>query len=483
MSAKDQAVSSVFWTAMQQFGSQGLTFIVSVILARLLEPEDFGIIALFGIITGIAVLLMSSGMTTSLLRSKEVSKEELSTVFWFNVVVAVLLYGIIFLIAPWVERFYEIDGLTSIIRVYSLIFVMQAFGAVQKVLITKALNFKKLFKIQLPSMIIGSISGILMAYLGFGVWALVYMGLIQYFLDVAQYWYTSNYKPSFVFRRDSFQKHFRFGVNMTITSIINVLFQNLYIVYIGKAFSAATLGFYNRAESLKNLPINNLMNILKRVLVPFFSTLQDDRQLKKFYKKIISSVLFLLSPVLVILIFQAEPIVRILLTDKWLQVVPYLQIICLSGFLFPLSEYNTNVLIVKGRSDLVLRLELYKKVITVLVFLVSLNWGIYGLLVGQVINSIIIYFVNSWYTARMIDYSSKEQMFDVLPYIVSSAVAGVATNLVIGPHVLNLTNSFSKLIGFTVLFVVLYGLIAKMFKLDALNDLLGIVRSKIFKKN
>ena len=478
MSLKDKAVSSVFWTAMQQFGSQGITFVVSIVLARLLEPKDFGIIALFGVISGLAVLLMSSGMTTSLLRSKDIDDEDLSTVFLFNIVVAFVLYIIIYLIAPWIEWFYKIDGLAKIVRVYSVIFVIQAFGAVQKMLITKVLDFKKLFIIQLPSLVISSVCGVVMAYNGFGIWALVYMGVIQYFLDTTQIWLKSSYRPKWVFSKDKFRRHFGFGINMTFTSILNVLFQNLYVIYIGKVFSPAILGLYNRAESLKNLPVNNIMNILKRVLVPFFSTIEDDRVLKSYYKKIMSSVIFILSPILVVLIFQAENIVRILLTEKWIEVVPYLQIICLSGFLHPLSEYNINVLVVKGKSNLVLKLEFYKKIITIVVFSVSLIWGIYGLLVGQVINSVIIYIVNSYYTKDMICYSNREQLRDIFPYIGASFMSALVPFFLFGKYGLNIENNYVQLICFGVLFLCIYILSNALLKLDAYNNLLSTYKSR-----
>ncbi len=477
MSLKKKAVSSVIWTSLQQFGTQIISFIVSIILARLLEPKDFGVIALFGIVSGIAVLLMSSGMTTSLIRCKDVDEDDLSTVFVFNITVSLGLYLIIFFIAPWIEQFYKIQNLASIIRVYSLIFVIQAFGAVQKTLITKSLQFKKLFIIQLPSLIISSVCGVSLAYYGFGVWSLVYMAIIQYGLDTLQIWIKSDYRPSLIFDRSKFKRHFGFGINMTFTSIINVLFQNLYVIYIGKVFSPTILGFYNRAESLKNLPVNNTMNVLKRVLVPFFSTITDDTILKSYYKKIISSVIFILSPILMIMIFQAHNIVEILLTAKWLPVVPYLQILCVSAFLLPLSEYNINLLIVKGHSKLMLKLELCKKCIMVIIFGISLFWGIYGILVGQVINSIVVYVLNSHYTKRLINYSNLEQIKDVFPYVV---VAGSAVAL---PYYLLTWISHSSLylilIIFVTVYLISYLILCWAFKLDAYLNIQKIfVRKK-----
>lgn len=475
MSYKEKAIKSVFWTGMQQFGSQFISFFVSIILARLLSPADFGTISLFGIFTGISVLIMSSGMTTSLIRSKNVDERDLSTVFIFNIIVAFIMYIIIFTLSPYIEEFYKIENLSNVIRVYSIIFIIQAFGAVQKSLISKELNFKKLFIIQLPSLVVSSIVGIVMAYNGFGVWALVYMGIIQYLLDTIQIWLKSDFRPSLIFDKERFRKHFGFGINLTITSILNVLFQNVYTIYIGKYFSPVTLGYYNRAESLKNLPVSNIMNILKRVLVPFFSTVSNDVDLKRYYKKILTIVLFILSPILVLMTFQAENIVVILLTDKWIQVIPYLQILCISGLLVPLSEYNLNVLTVKGRSDLILKLEIYKKTITILVFGISIYWGIYGILIGQVFNSLFIYIINSYYTKKMIDYSLYEQFKDIIPYFTIALISSLISYYITQSEFLIVENRIINLAVFTVINGIIYIVLSKMLNLDAFTTLKNII--------
>jgi O-antigen/teichoic acid export membrane protein len=474
---KDKAVSSVFWTSLQQFGGQLITFIVSIVLARILEPKDFGIIALFGILTGVATVLMTSGMTISIIRSNDIDDDDLSTVFIFNMLAAFVLYAIIFVTAPLVEKFYDIENLSVIIRAYSVIFVIQAFGAVQKTLLIKALNFKKIFIIQLPSLIISSAAGICMAYMGFGVWTLVYMGIINYFLDAMQIWIKSDYMPKLIFNKDKFRKHFSFGINMTLYNVINIIFQNLYNIYIGKVFSSTILGFYNKAESLKNLPTTNIMNILNRVLVSFFSKVNDDELLKNYYKKITSSVIFLLSPILVIMIFQAENIVIILLTEKWIQVVPYLQILCFSAFLMPFSEYNINLLVVKGKSNLVLKLEIYKKIIIVTVFAISLIWGIYGLLIGQIISSIIVYFFNSFYTKRIINYSNWEQIKDIFPYIIIGFITALIPYFLLKTIIQTDSIAF-QLIFFVAIYIVTYFFMNIILKLKGYVNLLNLYKTR-----
>jgi O-antigen/teichoic acid export membrane protein len=243
-------------------------------------------------------------------------------------------------------------------------------------------------------------------------------------------------------------------------------------------FSPATLGLYTRAESLKNFPVKNIMNILKRVLVPFFSNLDSDEQLKNYYKKILSTVMFLLSPLLVVLIFQAENIVLVLLTEKWLQAVPFLQIICLGAFLHPLSEYNINMLIVKGQSNMVLKLEIYKKIITISVFLISVYWGIYGLLVGQVINSVIIYMLNSFYTKQLLKYSNLEQIKDVFPYIISSLLLALSIHYMLRISMFFNGNDFLEIITFTILLLGGYLLLSKMLNFEAFRLIVNIYKRR-----
>jgi O-antigen/teichoic acid export membrane protein len=304
------------------------------------------------------------------------------------------------------------------------------------------------------------------------------MAVIQYLLDTAQIWLKSSFRPKLKFDKQKFRYHFGFGINLTITNIINILFQNLYVIYIGKVFSPATLGLYTRAESLKNFPVKNIMNILKRVLVPFFSNLDSDEQLKNYYKKILSTVMFLLSPLLVVLIFQAENIVLVLLTEKWLQAVPFLQIICLGAFLHPLSEYNINMLIVKGQSNMVLKLEIYKKIITISVFLISVYWGIYGLLVGQVINSVIIYMLNSFYTKQLLKYSNLEQIKDVFPYIISSLLLALSIHYMLRISMFFNGNDFLEIITFTILLLGGYLLLSKMLNFEAFRLIVNIYKRR-----
>lgn len=425
MSLKKQAISGIIWTFSQQFGTQLISFGVGIVLARILLPSDFGTIAMFGILMGIATTLVDSGMTSSLIRSKEVDDSDLSTIFWFNLVVSCLAYLIIYFCAPLVAKFYEVEILTPIIRIYSIILIINALVAVQRTRFIKDMDFKTSFKIQLPSLIIGGSLGVLMAYLGWGIWTLVYYPIIQTSISTIQYWFYSKWRPSFVFDREKFKYHFNYGYKLTLSGLLDITFQNIYIVIIGKVFSLAQLGYYNRALSLRQLPVSNLSAALNKVTFPLFAKISDnDGKLKEVYQKLMRVVVFIIAPVLCLLMVVAEPLIRFLLTEKWLPAVPYFQILALAGILYPIHSYNLNVLKVKGRTDLFLKLEVWKRVLVICTVLISIQFGMIGLLWGQVFTSVLAFFINTYYTGKLINYGSFQQIADLLPtFILSGGVA------------------------------------------------------------
>ena len=426
MSLKKQALSGLIWTFAQQFGTQLIYFVISIVLARLLLPSDFGTIAMFTVVISIASALVDGGMASSLVRSENVDDDDLSTVFWFNVGTACALYLIIFLTAPLIASFYKLELLIPIIRVYALSIVIKSFTSVQAIRFVKNLDFKTSFKIQLPSLLIGGALGILFAYNGFGVWALVLYPIIQSIISTVQYWLYSTWRPSFIFKKDKFKYHFNFGYKMTLSGLLDTTFNNIYTIVIGKMFSPAQLGFYNRADNLKQLPVSNLSNALNKVTFPLFSKLSHDNiKLKEVYKKLMKVVIFIIAPVLSISIVIAEPLIRFLLTDKWLPAVPYFQILAISGILYPIHAYNLNILMVKGKSNLFLKLEIIKKLLISLVLIFSLQFGIFGILWGQVFISVAAFFINTYYTGKILNYGSLQQIIDLMPILILSAAVAI----------------------------------------------------------
>lgn len=426
MSLKKQAVSGLIWTFAQQFGAQLISFTVGIILARILLPSDFGVIAMFGVVIALAGAIIDGGMASSLIRTKEIDQSDLSTVFWFNIATSFLLYIIIFITAPFIAQFYKVEILTPVIRVYSLTLIISSFGSVQNMRFVKDMDFRTGFKIQLPSLIIGGISGVIMAWKGLGIWTLVFYPLIQSTISVIQLWLYSKWRPSFIFDKVKFKYHFNYGYKLTISDLLNTLFKNSYTIIIGKYFSPTDLGFYNRADSLKQLPVSNLSTALNKVTFPLFAKISnDDGKLREVYKRLMKVVIFIIAPILCLMAAVAEPLIRFILTDKWLPSVPYFQVLVIAGILYPVHAYNLNILKVKGRTDLFFKLEIYKKILMVLVLIFSVHFGVMGIVWGQILTSTLAFFINSYYTGKILNYTSIHQSLDLLPTILLAGIIGI----------------------------------------------------------
>lgn len=426
MSLKARAKKGFVWTFAQQFGNQAIGFTISLILARILLPAEFGLIGMIAIFVAVGNTLLNAGLTQSLIRTEKPDEEDYSTVFYFNLVASIVVYVLIFSLAPYIARFYEQPILTNIVRLYCISFIFSAFAAVQLTRLTKEMDFKTQTLVSLPATLVGGATGIYMAYSGFGVWSLVWSSLITSFLNSVQLWFYSNWRPRLIFSKEKFKVHFNFGYKLTLSGLLNRIFDNIYLLIIGKYFSAAQVGFYTRAETTKQLPLSNIFNSLDRITYPMFSEIQNDNvRLKRVYKQLLQMVLFVVAPLLVFLAILAEPTFRFLFTEKWLPAVPYFQILCVTGILYPLHAYNLSILNVKGRSDLFLKLEIYKKIIIVITIIITIPYGILALLYGQVFISLISFFINSYYTSKFINYHALHQLKDVTPIILLTLIAGM----------------------------------------------------------
>ncbi|WP_207533044.1 lipopolysaccharide biosynthesis protein [Desertivirga arenae] len=425
MSLREKTVSGISWSLAEQFGSKIVGFVISIILARLLLPEQFGLIAMLSIFISIGNSLMDSGLTSSLIRTNDANQRDYSTIFFFNLIGSVLIYSIIYIAAPLISGFYKQSLLTNIIRVYSISFIINAFFSIQSTRLTKEMNFKAQTAIKVPSSIVGGISGIVMAKMGLGVWSLVAMYLLNSFCSTLLHWIYSDWRPSFLFDRNSFKRHFFFGYKMTISGLLETLYQNIYVVIIGKNYPASQLGFYSRADTISQLPISNISIAINKVTYPVLAKISDDSsKLKEVYRQLLQQIIFCNTPILICLSVIAEPLFRFLLTEKWLTAVPYFQILCLAGISYPLHSYNLNILKVKGRSDLLLQLELVKKVISIVGIICVIPYGVLGLLYFQLAFSFVSYLINSFYSGKIINYPVKEQVADVYPSLLLASIAG-----------------------------------------------------------
>ena len=477
MSLKKETVKGFIWSFVQQFSTQLITFLVQIVLARVLLPSEFGLIGMLTVFIGIATAFFEGGMTSSLIRIPKTDTKDYSTVFFFNLGVSLLVYLLFFVAAPYIALFYKQPVLANIARVYGLSFIFLAFGTVQNTILIKEMKFKRQAIITFPALLIGSFLGVFLAYNDFGVWSLVYSMLLTNLLTSIFLWFSSDWRPKLIFDIDKFKLHFHFGYKMTISSLLDTVFTNIYQIIIGRIYEPVTVGYYTRANSLMMLPVGNISTALNKVVFPLFAKVQDDKlALREAYKKIMMIVLFIVTPIIVLMALLGNELIVFLFTEKWLPVVPIFQIICFSGVLYPLHMYNLLILQVKGRSDLFLRLEIIKKIVLIFIILISVFYGFTALLFGYVIASIIALFINTYYAGSIIDYTMKRQLFDIFPIFAISIGMGLVVFLVNN----NLTayNNISRLIISSISGVIIYIFLAFAFKFQTLSDIRNIIKKQ-----
>jgi len=413
MSLKKQAISGVKWNFVQQFSVQIINFVVQVILARLLMPEMFGLIAMVIIFISIGRALMDGGMTSSLIRTKNPDQLDYSTVFVTNIIVSFAIYGIVYFSAPYIAEFYNQNILTDIVRLLALTFVIQALVAVHVAKLTKEMNFKLQMKLEIPATIISAIVGVTMAYKGYGVWSLVWLNLIRAIAFTVQYWLFVDWRPSLVFDKNRFKYHFHFGYKLTLSSLLNTIYNDAYRIVIGRFFSPAAVGFFNHAETMRLFPVNQISSVVGKVTYPLFSKINDDVALKSVYQTTMKLILLCVVPVMLSLVLVAEEGFRFVFGEKWLPAVPYFQILALASIVRPVSSYNLNILKVKGRSDLFLKLEIAKKSLGVITILIGLPFQVIGLVIASTVFFYITVVIDMYYSGRLIFYSIGEQVKDI----------------------------------------------------------------------
>jgi O-antigen/teichoic acid export membrane protein len=359
-----------------------------------------------------------------------------------------------------------------IVRVYTISFIIRALVGVQTTKLTKEMRFREQMFMQIPSTIVGGCVGVFLAYIGYGVWSLVWMNLIQSFLFTVQHWIFAGWLPNFVIDKSKLKYHFHFGYKLTISGLIDTVYDNIFKVVIGKYFAATELGYYTQAQTLQMLPVGNISTALGKVTYPMFAAVKDDNiRLKNAYRKLLHQVAFWVAPMMALAIVLAKPVFLVLLTAKWLPAVPYFQILCITGVLYPFHVYNLNILNVKGRSDLFLKLEIIKKIIITIGIIVAIPYGIYGLLVFRVFNSVIAFAINTYYSGNFIDYTGGKQIKEVLPILFISFCIGLflwilKENFLIPYQISSVGQIFLLSFGFLVLYVA----ISRICKIEAMTD-------------
>ena len=424
-SLKDRSIAAFLWVLIDKVGGSTVNFIVTIILARLLTPADFGLVAMVLIFFELSSSFVESGFSTALIREKTISEIDKSTTFIFNLVVSTILYGLLYFSAPAIAAFFEQDMLIWIVRVMGLNLIINSFAIIQRATLTQKIDFKTQTKVRFLAVVISGAVGIGLAFYDYGVWALVAKMGVMAALNTLFLWIVNPWKPSWAFSTESFKRLFGFGSKILAAGLINKFFLQIYNLLIGKFFAAATLGFYTQANNFVNMIKSNLFQTIQKVSYPILAKLQDDLgRLKEGYRKFIKLSSFVIFPSMVGLGVLAEPVLVTLVGEKWLESVPFLQLLCLSGATYHFHAINLNMLLVLGRSDLGLKLEVYKKIIITIAIVIGIRYGIYGLVIGQVISAYIALFINTYYSDKMLHYSLYEQILDVLPSIIISILMG-----------------------------------------------------------
>lgn len=422
---KSKAASGLAWTSFEKVGQEVIQFVIGIIIARILAPEDFGVVGMTAIFLALANTIVDSGFGSALIQKKDRTEADYSTCFYFNILVGLAIYGILWIAAPWIADFYRTPILTDVVRVLGIAFIINSLSISQTARMTAEMQFRQMSVITIVAQLVTGLVGLVLAMTGWGVWALVFQQIASGAVRLIGMEIALKWVPSLQFSRQSLRHLFGFGSKILCSSIINTVYNNLYTLVIGRAFLPSDVGYYTRANQTAALPTSSLTQVVMKVAYPMMAQVQDDvERLRNAYTKFLRAQLFVIFPVLLGIAALAEPLFLVLLGEKWLPAVPLLQVLCLGMLFDPLTVINLNILYVKGRTDLVLRLELIKKPIAFLILFLSLNFGLMWLCAGRALYCLIAYAFNCYYTGRFIGMGFWRQIVIILPVLVRGVVMG-----------------------------------------------------------
>ena len=475
-SLKNKTKKGLAWSMIERFATQGVQFLFGIILARLLSPDDYGIIAMPLVFLAIAQCIIDSGFSTALIRKPELTEDDLSTAFYFNIGIGILCYAVLFFSSPLIADFYHTPILSSLLKVTALAVLFNPLCAVQQAILTRKIDFKTQAIVSFSGAVVSGIVGLYMAYNGFGVWSLVFQQVGGYVMRTILLWILGKWKPKRKWSWESFHYLWGFGSKLLGSALLDTIYNNIYPIVIGKYFSAQDLGNYTRAQQFSSLPSSNVTGVLQRVTFPVLSSIQnEDERLAKNYRKILKLSAFLVFPMMLMLSAIANPLVRILLTDKWIGCVILLQIVCFQMMWYPIHAINLNLLTVKGRSDLFFRLEIFKKIMGVCIMFITIPHGIIWMVSGGIVSSMLSLIINTYYTGKLINVGYFKQMGDLLPIFGVSFIMWLIVHAIISLS----SNLYCQLVLGISLGAIVYLIGAKIFLKVEFNDALSMVPDKI----
>lgn len=470
---KSKVIISLFWKLMERGGTQGIQFIVQIILARLLLPAEFGTIALLTVFIFLANVFVQSGFSTALIQKKNSTETDFSSVFYLSMIIAGVIYIILFNAAPFIAGFYEDITLVPLLRVLSITLFFGAINSIQIAVLSRKLEFKKMFSSSLGAVLVSGIIGITMAYRGYGIWALVAQQLSDQFLVTTILWFTVKWRPSLKFSIKNTRELFSFGWKLLVSTLINSICLYSQSLIIGKIYSPAMLGYFSRGQQFPSIIVTNINGSIQSVMLPALSSQQDDKQIvKRMVRRAIITSSFLVFPLMVGLALVAEPLVTLLLTEKWLPCVPFLQIFCAVFALMPIHTANLQAINALGRSDVFLKLEIIKNIVGLIILGLTIFYGAYAIAVGMLVTGVIGTFINTFPNSKLLNYSYIQQVKDILPSFLLSMAMGV---IIWGCSLININPVITLIIQVIVGTITYLGL-AKIFKIEALSYLLTTVK-------
>lgn len=474
-SLKEKTVKGVIWSSIDRFSTQGISFVFSMLIARMLLPSDYGVIAMLGIFMAVSQCFIDSGFGVALIRKKDRTETDFCTVFYFNIVVSCLFYGLLWLASPYIARFYDMPLLESVTKVWGLNLIVNAFGGIQNAQLSIAIDFKSRAKISVITTLFTGVIGLWLAYRGYGVWALVYQGLASAILRCILLWCIVRWVPKLIFSWKSFKELFSFGSKLLASSLLATVFENLSTIIIGKVYNAGSLGVYSRANHLAQFPSSNITGVLQNVTFPVLSTIQDeDDRLANAYRRFLRLSAFVVFPLMLGLSAVADPFIRLTLTDKWAGSIYLLQILCFALMWYPIHAINLNLLQVKGRSDYFLKLEIIKKILSVVVLCVTVPIGLVAMCYGRIFTSVVCLGLNTYYTKKIIGYGFADQMRDLAHVLIHALVMYALVWLVVQC----LPGLWLQLIVGILVGMAYYLIGAYLMKFDELNELLALIKRK-----
>lgn len=480
MSEATKAARGVMWSAVERISTIGIQFVLNIIIARILSPSDYGVIGMLTIFLQISQCLIDGGFSSALVQRKDRTEKDYGTVFVFNVALSVVLYLVLYVSAPFIARFFELDILQHVLRVVGLILIVSSLSNVQRTIFTINIDFRTQSYVSITGAVVSGTVGIVMAYNGSGVWALVAQTLVNGIVCTALFWLLSTTRFRITFDRSSFKALGSFGVKLMLSNLLNTVYENLYALFIGKKYSAQDLGYYSRADQFAVFPSRTLTDIISRVSYPILCRHQDNREeLCRVYTSFLKLSCYIIFPLMIGLSVLSRPLIVVLLTEKWLPAALIMSILALEGILSPITKINLSLLQAVGRSDLFLKLEIIKKTIAFCILLITINYGIIWICAGRLFYSIIAMLINMYFTVDIIGKSYWRQISDWLGILGTAVIMG----LVVALSVHFIPNDAIRLFAGISVGILAYFLLSKLFRLKELDKTLSLLSTVFGKKN